>query len=473
MQDVSAPAESLDVFIAEEMVHGNAPGLAISVIHEGAVVFQRGYGVADVKTRRPMTERTGVVIGSTTKAFTCTALLQLAEAGAIRLDDPIRQHIPSFRVADEDASARMTIRQAVTHNAGLPPTASDNGRLLFDDDDVPDANARYVADLASTELVAPLGSTWIYANDGFAIAGRIIEIVSGMTYEEYVQRHILDPLGVTESGFSTELPVGIDLATPHDYDVDGLPYASFFPHNRARAAGGSTLVMSAQDAGKWLQAILDHGRVGTRRLLSEASFAEMVRPQVSIPRNVRGAGGSDTWYALGWTVGNIDGVDTLSHGGSTITMGSQFIVAPDARLAVAVVANSSTTVSEIVADAALRLFTGGKPVRRFPVVDRSFVPDRTLWPRFAGTYVPRTLQNTVPGPLPIKYVDGHLFATSYPGDERRRPGNIYAFPLSDSDFVLFGRGRTGGLASFSALSDPVEAVWHGVPIVKQEECSPS
>ncbi len=471
MHDTSATTQALDEFIVESMAQGNTPGLAISVVRGGTTVFQRGYGVADCDTGRPMSERTAVVIGSTTKAFTCAALLQLVEAGKLRLDDPVQQHIPSFRVRDEDASARMTIRQVVTHNAGLPPTVSDNGRFLFNDYDAPDATARYIADLASADLIAPLGSTWVYANDGFSIAGRIVEIVSGRSYEEYVQRDILGPLGVTESGFSTELPPGIDLATAHDYDADGRHYTSFFPHNRAGAAAGSTLVMSARDAGRWLQAILDRGRVGTRQLLSEESFAELVRPQVSIPKSVRGSSGADRRYALGWMAGQTGGIDTLSHGGSTITMGSYFIVAPDERLAVAVVANSGTTVSDIVAEAAVRLFTGGAPARRFPAVDRSFVPDRTLWPRFAGVYVAHILQNDVPGPLPIKYEEGRLFATTYPGDARRRPGNIYAYPLSDGEFVLFGRGRTGWPATFAIKNGVVEATWHEVPIVKQEGVS--
>jgi len=363
MQDKSAPSAAFDAFVVDEMERGKTPGLGICVVQDGRVIFQRGYGVADLDTGRPMTERTGVVIGSTTKALTCTAVLQLAEAGALRLDDPIRRHFSTFRLADEEAAARMTIRQVITHNAGLPPTAANNARFLFNDYAEDDATERYLEDLALMPLVAPVGSTWVYANDGFSIAGRIVELITGASFEEYVTRNILGPLGVTESAFSTALPPGFDLATAHDYDGDGLPYTSFFPHNRAGAAAGSTLVMSARDAGRWLLAMLNGGRVGSHRLLSEESFAELVRPQVTIPSNIRGSSGDDTWYALGWTCGRVNGLAALSHGGSTITMGSHFIVAPEARTAVAVVSNSGTLVAETVAQAALSLFTGGTPAR--------------------------------------------------------------------------------------------------------------
>src|SRR5436309_384032 len=102
--------EAIDRFIREQMELGHAPGLAITVLSDGEVVLQRGYGYANVETREPMTERSGVVIGSTTKALTCTAIMQLVDQGLVELDAPIRAYIPGFRVADPSASERMTLR---------------------------------------------------------------------------------------------------------------------------------------------------------------------------------------------------------------------------------------------------------------------------------------------------------------------------------------------------------------------------
>src|SRR5262249_21092124 len=133
------PVEEIERFVTEQMALGRTPGLALSVRLDGEPVLERGYGVADVSTQAPMTERSGVIIGSTTKALTCTALLQLVERGLLDLDAPIQRYLPAFRVADPEASARLTVRQAVTHTAGLRPSAADNPKFLFNDDVADDA----------------------------------------------------------------------------------------------------------------------------------------------------------------------------------------------------------------------------------------------------------------------------------------------------------------------------------------------
>lgn len=457
----------IDRFITEQMELGRTPGLAVTVLRDDEVVLQRGYGYADVTTRAPMSERSGVVIGSTTKALTCTAMLQLVEQGLVDLDAPIRRYLPWFRVADDEASERMTVRQAITHTAGLPPSAADNPFFLFSDDDADDALDRYVRSLAATPLLWPPGEGWLYANDGFVIAGRIVEVVSGLCYEEYIRRHVFAPLDLVDSAFSPDERSGLDVATPHDYDRDGLPFPSFRAHNRASAPAGSQLIMSARDAGRWLRAMLDGGRIGETRLLSEQGYAELVRPYAAVAPAGRGLNGADAWYALGWTVGTLDGVPVISHGGATITMGSQFMFAPEQRVAVAVVANSVADVTAIVGDGVLRLMLGHAPRRSFPRFDPAFQPDRTLWPRLTGTYRALIPQNKVTGPWTIVLDDGRLRVRTYPGDNRRRPGDIFLLPLSDTRFVLFGRGRTGGIASFEIDGDTVRGVWEDVPIVKE------
>jgi hypothetical protein len=150
-------------------------------------------------------------------------------------------------------------------------------------------------------------------------------------------------------------------------------------------------------------------------------------------------------------------------------MGSQFIVAPEQRAAVAVVANSSSAATAIVAEGVLSLALGRQPARAFPAVDPSFVPDRTRWPDLEGTYEPQIAQNSVPGPLPIVYDGERLRATTYPGDAWRRPGDIFMRPVGDLRFVLSGRGRTGSTAIFTADMPAVRAIWMDVPLAKQQE----
>jgi len=468
MASDQVPFPDIDRFIAEQMALGRTPGLAVTALRDGEIVMQRGYGYADIASHEPMTERTSVVIGSTTKALTCVAVLQLAEQGKLTLDDPIQRHIPWFRVADETASARMTVRHAITHTAGLPSSAADNTTFLFSDDAADDALERHVRSLADTQVLWQPGEGWVYANDGFVIAGLIIQMVSGLPYEEYMRRSVLSPLGLTDTAFGRDDKPGLHVATPYDYDADGQPYPSFFAHNRASAAAGAQLIMSARDAGRWLQAMIDGGRVEGGRLLSSASYDELVRPQAAIVDRSRGFAmeAGEAWYGLGWMIGRMHDTRTFSHGGATITMGSQFIVAPDERLAVAVVTNSVTDVTAIVGEGVLGLLRGREPRRSFPRIDPMAHPDHARWRRLVGTYRPLYPQNKVTGPWTIALDSGRLRVRTYPGDSHRRPGDIFLLPFDETSFVLFGRGRTGGIARFEVDGDTVRGTWEGVPIEK-------
>src|SRR5579875_410207 len=114
MVTTQAPIEAIDTFVQSQMELGRMPGLGLAVLHQGVAVLERGYGYADVAKQTPMTERTPVVIGSTTKAMTAAAVMQLVEGGRLALDDRIRAYLPSFRLADEEVAARITVRHLLT-----------------------------------------------------------------------------------------------------------------------------------------------------------------------------------------------------------------------------------------------------------------------------------------------------------------------------------------------------------------------
>jgi len=455
----------IEHFIAEQMGLGQTPGLSVGILADGETVLSRGYGYADVVTRAPMTERSGVVIGSTTKALTCVAILQLAEGGLLNLDDPVIRYLPNFRLRDQAHAAAITIRQAITHTAGLPPTLSTQTEFLFSDDAGDDALARYIETLSDRVPIGPPGGQWAYANDGFTLAGRIIEVVSGRSYEDYMRDRVFAVLGFEDACFAYQ-PRG-EVATAHDFGPDGAPYPSFFPHSRAASAAGSELILSARDALRWLGAVLDHGRAAGGLLLRPESFAETIRPHFLVQPEGRVAAGSESYYALGWQVGRLDGVSMIAHGGSTITMGSKFLVLPEQRIAVAVLSNSSSDVNETMAEGIARILLGGEPARSFPAVDPSFEPDRSGWPDLAGIYEPQVVQNSVPAALPIELDGNQLVAHTYPADHRRRAGDIFLRPVGDFDFVLSGRGRTGGRATFAIHDEGVEAKWTEVPLKKR------
>ena len=464
---MAAPEHMTNIsrFIEEQMRLGQTPGLSVAIQVAGEIVLCRGYGFADVETRTPMTDRSGVVIGSTTKALTSVAVLQLAERGLVHLDDPVARYLTNFRMRDQAHAEAITIRQAITHTAGLPPTLSTQTEFLFSDDAADDALARYIETLRDRMPIGPPGGQWAYANDGFVLAGRIIEVITGQPYEEYMRREVFEKLGFEDACFAYRKSG--EVATAHDFGPDGEPFPSFFPHSRAASAAGSELILSARDAIRWLGAVLAEGRGLNGPLLRPETFTETLQPHAPIQPEGRVSKGTEAHYGLGWQIGRLRGVPMISHGGSTITMGSNFLVLPEQRIAVAVLSNSSSEVNAVVAEGIASILLGGEPSRSFPQVDASYEPNRSGWPELAGVYEPLVVQNSVPAALPIEFAGAHLVAHTYPADERRRAGEIYLRPVGDLEFVLSGRGRTGGRATFTPRDGVVEATWMGVPLRKR------
>jgi CubicO group peptidase (beta-lactamase class C family) len=154
------------------------------------IVYLKGYGTAG--DDRPMTPQTPMYIGSQSKSFTGLAIAQLIEQGLVSQSDPVQKHIPWFKVADEDASAKITVGHLLHHTSGL----SEAGFTFLPDDA---SNEDAVRALASAELTAPVGAKFQYFNMGYDVLAVIVQNVSGMTYEEYITETFFDPLEMTRT----------------------------------------------------------------------------------------------------------------------------------------------------------------------------------------------------------------------------------------------------------------------------------
>jgi CubicO group peptidase (beta-lactamase class C family) len=212
------------------------------------------------------------------------------------------------------------------------------------------------------------------------------------------------------------------------------------------------VVSTAHDVAIWLGAILDgmDGKDGI--LLTGESIKEMVRP------HAREAPDRD--YALGWTIRTVHGVLVADHGGSVITMGSHFILAPEHHVGVAVLANSSTSATEIVAEGVLALLSGREPERSFPNPGRRAPLDVIVGRRLSGLYVAESPSNGLSSPLSIEYTGDGLRALTYPGGPHHPPGDVHFAPIEGEglDFLLFGRGKTGTEAHFDLDGDTVRLI---------------
>ncbi|HEY9225204.1 MAG TPA: serine hydrolase [Gemmatimonadaceae bacterium] len=326
---------ALDRYVAQAVRDWHVTGLAIAVVKGDSLVFAKGYGVRDLRKTDRIDEHTRFAVGSTTKAMTSAALGMLVDEGKLKWDDRVIDIIPEFRLADPYATREATIRDLLTHRTGLPGTD-----LMWARE--PLTPAEMTRRLRFVQPSSSFRSNFEYQNVVYAIGGLIIERVSGMPWEKFVQTRIFAPLGMNES---EPLVAGIDrkpnVATPHAPVGDSSRVTSIRTTDPVASAG--SVWSSVSDMSKWMRFILDSGRVGSKRLLSPATFTEIVTPQMRAPLETYPAlslakphGFS---YGLGWFIQDYQGQVVWMHTGSINGMSAIIGLLPDKRVGVYVLAN--------------------------------------------------------------------------------------------------------------------------------------
>jgi CubicO group peptidase (beta-lactamase class C family) len=332
-------------FASQLMEKKGVPGAVVGVLHAGEL-RTAGLGVTNADHPLPVTDETLFQVGSITKTFTTTALMRLVERSQVELDATVRTYLPHFRVADEAASSGATVRHLVTHMSGW------YGDFFHDAGPDDEALARYVAAMADLEQVAPLGSVWSYNNSGFSVAGRIIEVVTGQTYEAALKELVLEPLGLEHTFLDPGDVMTFRFAVGHDAGDEGAKVLRPWALPRAlRPAGGITCRVTD---------LLSYGRFhlgdGTTkngsRLLTPESMSRMQTPQATIWK--------DETIGLGWALNIVDGARRVGHGGGTKGQVSLLTLLPEHSLAVAVLtnANQGGSVTDGITDWVLAHYLG-------------------------------------------------------------------------------------------------------------------
>jgi CubicO group peptidase (beta-lactamase class C family) len=287
-----------------------------------------------------VTPQTPFIIGSLSKSFTALAVMQLVEANKIELDAPVQRYLPWFRVADEQASADITVRHLLNHTSGV---STKTGRSFQGDGDTSDtALEQAVRKLKSAELTAPVGSKYQYSTVNYSVLGLIVQTIAGQSYERYVETRIFDPLQMRNSYTSEAAGQPQGLATGHNYWF-GRPRSADEPYNRGLIPAGF-LISSAEDMSHYLIAQLDGGRYDGTSVLSPRRIGELHRPAV-------GTSEADTSYGMGWLVGPVNDIPAIHHQGETFNFHSNVVLIPQSREGVVVLMNAENS---------LDLFTSGR-----------------------------------------------------------------------------------------------------------------
>jgi CubicO group peptidase (beta-lactamase class C family) len=327
---------------------GDAPGVSLLLAHRGEVIFREAYGWADMEARRPLSPDDLAWIGSSTKPISASCVMRLAEQGRIDLDAPITQYLPEFRgikmAGGMAPSSLPTTRQLLSHTSGiiattawsvfwepegaLDPNSPPPRQAVFDQRVLSGALTHSLAELsrrlARYHLAAEPGSRFAYSGAAFSVAGRVAEVAGELSFDELLQNHLFDPLGMSRTTFRPS-PVELSRMTvKYSKGPAGLrPIPPAVP-----SRGELRLIVpSVDDCARFLQAHLEGGRLGGAFMLSEASVREMQSDYTGgVDGFNRGKG-----YGLGWSIDRISPVQalTISHGGA---LGTQLWIDLDLQL---------------------------------------------------------------------------------------------------------------------------------------------
>jgi len=374
------------------------PGFSIVVVEEGKVIFSKAYGVEVLGEPAPMTIRSVLGVGSLTKSVTAMAMMQLVEAGKVRLDDPVVHYLPWFRTANKERSDRITVRMLLDNTSGIPSNFS-----VGKSGDLTDAAAeRLVRAMQSIYLTKEPGTSYEYSNNAFVVAGLIISEVSGMPYVEYLRKYIFEPLQMDRTSTDPRRFGELEVLYGHHAGIDeGIPARPAPPSGEYYAAG-SHLQSCAADMAHYLIALLNDGYYRGRQVIAPAGIERMWRPQIAFPGlSVEDGGdGSDFHYGLGWMISEIEGVTYVHHGGSTGRTSSFTMLDPKRRLGVSLLMNLDLTFIDKfqyatewrIAHNVLRLAQGkelsdyGIPEREDPTLNNYRLPALAL-NKYEGGYL--------------------------------------------------------------------------------------
>ena len=321
--------KQLHDFITMKANEFKIPGVAIGVFTDDREIYAC-HGVTSIENPLPVDQDTLFIIGSVTKTFTATTLMRLVAEGTVKLDAPVRQYVPELKLADEQSAKTVTVLNLLNHTSGL------DWRVDVDSGEGDDALAREVAKLAELKLIAPPGTRASYSQAGFDLLGRIIEKVTGKTYEQAVASLLFEPLELLHSHFSRDDVMTRRFAVGHNRDENGkLSIARPWKHWRSNNPGGG-LASSVADQIRWARFHLGdgHSKNGTRVLPAEV-LHQMQQQMVTL----RGSSLGDA-FGICWFLRDVDGVRTIGHGGSANGQFAELLIVPERNFAVVSLSNS-------------------------------------------------------------------------------------------------------------------------------------
>lgn len=408
-----APIAGLGDHIEQARELWKVPGVAVAVVKDQQLVFARGFGVRDLEKGGQVDADTLFAIGSNTKAFTATAIGQLVQAGRISWDDPVLLYLPAFQMYDPVVTRKITIRDLLSHRAGLGTFQGDlmSFGSIYD-------RAQIMERIRFIEPAYDFRTGYGYSNLMFLVAGEIIPRVTDMSWDEFIEQQFFEPLGMDRSSTGAEaFETTANVATPHGLDGDAVVP---IPHDRTDSiAPAGSIVSSANDMARWLLLQTGNGSYAGEQLVDPPVIAETRKPhnllQVSAPGKEINPWTNFSTYGLGWSVSDYRGRLMVSHGGGLNGMISFVGMLPEEGLGVVVLTNFDTHgMTRSVVYRVFDAYLGADSVdwlQRYGDAMQQFVDGRALAKTARSE---ARIQNTSPS-LPIESYAGRYQSAVYGG----------------------------------------------------------
>jgi len=330
--------KKLDRLIENTLKTFDVPGISVGIVKEGKVIYAKGHGVRSLSNNKDMNENTLVGVASNSKGFTCFALAILVDEGKLNWDDKVRKHIPEFKMPEDFVTEEFTVRDLVTHRSGLSLGAGDlmffpeGGDFTIDD---------ILANVSKLEPESSFRSEFKYNNNMFIIAGEVIHRVSGLTWEEFIEERILQPVGMKNSKAAysrvTDKSNIIDAHTRTEGEVIQIPHDW---SDLANPAGG--IMSNVTDMLTWAEFLMnDAVTKNGERILSEEQMHELWQLQTPLPVSKNNSYATHfSGYSLGWFVSDVKGgYKQVTHTGGLLGTVTQFTLIPELDLGIVVLTN--------------------------------------------------------------------------------------------------------------------------------------
>jgi len=427
-----AQFEALAALTGAKMREHGVPGVALGIVSGDSVAI-RGFGVTSVEHPQPVDAHTVFPIASISKTFAATATLRLVEQGKLDLRDPVRKHLPDFRVRDETASREVTLWHLLTHASGWEGQVSGGDRGVD--------TLKHFVETTITDLMqlAPPGEAWSYNNAGFGVLGRVIEVVTESSIHRAMRDLVFRPVGLEHAGTTAGEFMTYPFALGHGIRGGGPPELRRpFSPSVSATVGGVGLCMA--DLLTYARFHMGDGRgAGRKQVLARASLERMRTPQLRKQS-------TDDEMGLGWHLRTVGGLRAAAHGG---TLGGHVLlleIVPERNFAIAVLTNSNTgwRLIQDVERAALKSYLGVAIAPNQAIAHRGLVetlpdveplatqPDLSA---YAGTY--RRPMNSVE----VRAEGGRLLVQVIPERGDPRPAMPVSFYGPDRAVIIDGTDR--------------------------------